>query len=177
MAGSVCRDCGVVVGLESVALTPAGHEGANRRQPVVDVFIHDDGMVSATTKSLRPPPRSTTNAPTLTAEMQLALHCQQEWQSHIAHIEHQPREVLDRAYDIFRRSYEMQPMSGNKARALILVSLLYISRLLHGNNVRNEEYLLSQLRIPTRIMNKAFTSLASVIHTLPIPAAQSCEGC
>ena len=30
------------------------------------------------------------------------------------------QEVMDRAYDIFRRAYELQPITGNKARALIL---------------------------------------------------------
>lgn len=180
VAGNVCRDCGVVVGVESVAHSNASPaDGANRRQPVVDVFVHDDGVVSSSVAvPARPhPSRGAHHGTTMTNDMQLVLHCEQEWQAHVAHIKDQPREVLDRAFDIFRRAYEVQPMSGNKARALILVSLLYTSRLLHGNNLRNEEYLLCHLHIPTRVMNKAFTSLASVIHTLPSPAGQNSADC
>ena len=89
----------------------------------------------------------------------------------------QPREVIDRAFDIFQHAYLIQPITGNKARALILVSLLYTNRLMHGNNKRNEEHLIGQLQIPTRIMNRAFTSLASVIHTLPPQEGESFADC
>jgi hypothetical protein len=59
--------------------------------------------------------------------------------------------------------YEQQgPISGCKARAVILVSLLYSNRLLYGNNKANEEYLIQRLNIPTRAMNRAFGSLAAV---------------
>lgn len=61
---------------------------------------------------------------------------------------------------IFQRAFAVQgSVSGNKARALVLVCLLYSSRLLHGSNRSNEEYLLKVLATPTRIMNKAFTQM------------------
>lgn len=102
--------------------------------------------------------------------------CHNEWQRqgriffilppslrHIVDIHDQPVEVLQHAYGIFRRVYDHHgPVTGGKARALILVSLLYSGRLLHGNNKTNEEYLIRQLNIPTRIMNRAFSLLASV---------------
>ena len=64
----------------------------------------------------------------------------------------QPAEVMLNAWQIFQRVYRHGCVSGTKARALVLVSLLYSSRLLHGSNRENEAYLLKQLVTPTRIM-------------------------
>jgi hypothetical protein len=70
------------------------------------------------------------------------------------------------AWVIFQKVFHATgSVTGSKARALVLVSLLYASGLLHGSNGANEEYLLKTLHTPTRIMNKAFTQMASV--TLP----------
>lgn len=152
-AGSMCRDCGVV-GLAAESMCHrAGSvpDGANRRQPVVDVLVDKDGQLSAAALAGPSSPPSSL----------------QEWLLHVQCLQDQPQEVLERAYDIFRRVYDQQPIVGNKARALILVSLLYSSRLLYGNNRRNEEYLLCKLGISSRVMNKAFTSLAAVVHQPP----------
>lgn len=78
-----------------------------------------------------------------------------------------PKEVLDGAYTVFEQVFVQHPLTGTKARALALVSLLWASRRLHGNNSCNEKYLLSALQTPTRLMNKAFSSLASVIRPEP----------
>jgi hypothetical protein len=97
-------------------------------------------------------------------------------------VEQQPEEVLQNARNIFQRAYAQHgPLSGNKAKALVLVSLLYSNRLLHGANApggqrrwlpatkNNEEYLLRHLSIPTRIMNKAFTQMASAADVRRAP--------
>ena len=87
----------------------------------------------------------------------------QEWEQQVGKVVDQPREVLQHAWLIFQRVYESNGVvSGAKARALVLVSLLYCNRLLHGSNGSNEEYLLKTLSTPTRVMNKAFTLMASV---------------
>ena len=92
-----------------------------------------------------------------------------EWQNHITQVTDQPQEVMQHAWHIFKQVYDLNgSVSGVKARALVLVSLLYSSRLLHGSNRTNEEYLLRVLATPfrarhmhalvaTRVMNKAFT--------------------
>lgn len=113
------------------------------------------------TGSYRPP---VSNGITDTAEVVLAPDiCLQEWNAHITRLKDQPKEVLDSAYAVFQLAFAQQPMSGVKARALILVSLLWSSRRLHGNNQSNEKYLLARLTAPARLMNKAFGTLAAVI--------------
>lgn len=180
-AGSMCRECGVVVGLESVSHgTGPPVDGANRRQPVVDLRVHHDGNVTSSSDVVPPDPATTARHRSATAPTTPAVvarqHCLHEWHTHAAAIRDQPQEVMDRAFDIFRRVYEQQPVTGNKARALILVGLLYASRLLHGSNPHNEQYLLGSLRIPTRVMNKAFSSLATVVHLPATMPAAPCSG-
>ena len=103
-----------------------------------------------------------------------------EWEKHVHEVTDQPLEVMQHAWAIFQQVYSLRgAVSGNKAKALVLVSLLYSNRLLHGSNVRNEEYLVRHLAITikpsltkcasvseglitTRSMNKAFTQMASV---------------
>ena len=93
-------------------------------------------------------------------------HARMEWDRHTKGIIHQPTEVMHHAWLIFQQVFQTQGcVSGVKARALVLVSLLYSGRLLHGSNRGNEEYLLKSLQTPTRVMNKAFTQMATV--TLP----------
>lgn len=75
--------------------------------------------------------------------------CSQEWHIHIAPLRDQPKEVLDGAYTVFEQVFQQHPLTGTKARALALVSLLWASRRLHGNNSCNEKYLLSVLQTPT----------------------------
>ena len=74
-----------------------------------------------------------------------------EWKNHIVRVTDQPQEVLQQAWHIFKQVYDLNgSVSGVKARALVLVSLLYSSRLLHGSNRTNEEYLLRVLATPFR---------------------------
>jgi hypothetical protein len=78
-------------------------------------------------------------------------------------VSNQPNEVMLSAYHTFQLVHQQQgPVSGCKACAVILVSLLYSNRLLYGNNTPNEKYLIQQFNIPTRAMNRAFGSLAAV---------------
>lgn len=67
---------------------------------------------------------------------------------------------------VHRQWHAFGGMTGTRARALVLVSLLYSTRLLHGTNPENEQYLLERLAVPTRVMNRAFTQMAAI--TLPI---------
>ena len=98
----------------------------------------------------------------------------------------QPREVVDGAFGAFERAYTKQPVTGPKARALVLVALLWASRhpspqkkgclgfapRLHGNNAHNEKYLLSRLHTAPRMMNKAFTTLARAVQP-----DRNCDSC
>ena len=147
VAGCMCRDCGLVMTLVN--------QPAEERGPV-------SVKVSA-------PPESNVADPCEQARM--------EWNQHTTSITGQPEEVMQHAWFIFQSGpvcnapciqqvFQSQgSVSGVKAKALVLVSLLYSSRLLHGSNRSNEEYLLRCLQTPTRIMNKAFTQMATV--TLP----------
>ena len=77
-------------------------------------------------------------------------------------VQHQPVEVMQHAWELFQQTYGQHgAVSGCKSKALALVSLLYSSRLLHGAHKANEEYLLKQLATSTRVMNRAFTQMAS----------------
>ena len=148
----MCRDCGIVVGPESVAppaLLAMGAETGSRRPPVTE------GM-ELTAKAVLPPDA-----------------CLQEWQVHLRNVHDQPKEVVDSAFSVFQQAYAQQPVTGTKARALVLVSLLWASRRLHGDNQTNERYLLAQLNTPTRLMNKAFSILASAV----IKPERNCEDC
>lgn len=96
--------------------------------------------------------------------------CLAEWERHVDGLTDQALEVMQGAYAIFARVYQQQgAVSGVKARALVLVALLYSSRTLHGSNEANEKHLLRRMPVPTRIMNKAITQMASV--TLPVRTA------
>lgn len=140
VAGTMCNECGVVVNQVHASV-----DVSHSRPPVCDApgsneLPGGDGVA--------------TNDPAA---------CLQEWRRHTGIINNQPNEVIHSAYRSFRMVYEQQgPISGCKARAVILVSLLYSNRLLYGNNKANEEYLIQQLNIPTRAMNRAFGSLAAV---------------
>ena len=96
--------------------------------------------------------------------------CVAEWERHVAGLTDQALEVMQSAYAIFARVYQQQgAVSGVKARALVLVALLYCSRSLHGGNLANEAHLLKSMPVPVRTMNKAVTLLATV--TLPVRGA------
>lgn len=126
------------------------------------------------TGSRRP---AVTGGLTLTAAAVQPPHASmQEWQIHTRCIQDQPKEVMDAAADAFGRAYDQQPVTGTKARALALVSLLWATRRLHGSNRCNEHHLLTRLHTPTRLMNKAFSTLAAVI-TPPQPPEHNYEGC
>jgi hypothetical protein len=102
------------------------------------------------------------------AQPRFVTDAEHEWEVHIQRVTNQPAEVIQNAWTIFQQVYTTQgAVTGNKARALVLVSLLYSNRLLHGTDRVNEEYLLKNLSIPNRTMNKAFTQMAAV--TLPLP--------
>lgn len=90
--------------------------------------------------------------------------CLQEWIGHIRGLREQPKEVVDGALEVFRLAYARRPVTGPRARALALVSLLWASRRLHGNNPSSERVLLARLRTSTRLMNRAFSVLAGVIQ-------------
>lgn len=144
VAGTMCCDCGVIVNQ-----VHANVDVSHSRPPVCDLSSAGETLLSEVGID-----------GTATAD---AAACLQEWRRHIGVIQDQPSEVVHNAFRIFRLVYEQQgPISGCKARAIILVSLLYSNRLLYGNNKSNEEYLLRKLCIPTRVMNRAFGSLAAV---------------
>jgi hypothetical protein len=144
IAGLACQDCGSIVAavVEGVTRPPITSD------PPLDVV---DAAAGAMPVSETPAAR-------------------QEWERHVSTVEDQPFEVIQHAWVIFQQVYVRRgAVSGNKARALVLVSLLYSNRLLHGSNHGNEEYLIRRLAISTRNMNKAFTQMASV--TLPLHGA------
>lgn len=144
----MCRECGIIVGPEASsppAVAALATETASRRPPVT-------GNINMVSASVLPNDA-----------------CSQEWHVHIAPLRDQPKEVLDGAFAVFEQVFQQQPLTGTKARALALVSLLWASRRLHGNNSCNEKYLLSALQTPTRMMNKAFSTLASVIRPCSDP--------
>lgn len=128
-------DCGMVLSPESVAppaLLAMGAETGSRRPPVTE------GMLLAS--DVTTPPDA----------------CLQEWSLHIRNIQDQPKEVVDGALEALQKAYHTQPVTGGKARALVLVSLLWASRRLHGNNQCNDKYLFTQLKISPKLINKAF---------------------
>jgi hypothetical protein len=162
VAGTICHHCGVVVA--SVNNPGEGRGPVSVKMPAP---IHDPlGDVIPDSEQART-----------------------EWDHHTTGIIHQPLEVMQHAWVIFQQVFGSNgSVSGVKAKALVLVSLLYSSRLLHGSNKGNEEYLLkclqtrvvsrgtcftygvmvlytTLLQTPTRVMNKAFTQMATV--TLP----------
>lgn len=144
VAGTMCTECGIVLNQVHTMV-----DLAHSRPPVCDTSPVGDALLVEVGID-----------GTCTVD---AATCLQEWRRHIGIIQDQPNEVIHNAYRIFRLVYEQQgPISGCKARAIMLVSLLYSSRLLHGNNKANEEYLLRTFCIPTRVMNRAFGSLAAV---------------
>jgi hypothetical protein len=144
VAGTMCNDCGIVLN-HVHAMVDLAHS----RPPVCDTSSVGDAMLLEVGID-----------GTCTVD---AAACLQEWRRHINVIQNQPNEVVHNAYRIFRLVYEQQgPISGSKARAIMLVSLLYSNRLLYGNNKANEEYLLRTFGVPTRMMNRAFGSLAAV---------------
>ena len=135
VGGMVCMDCGGVV-----AAVQAAPELSHRTNPVM-------------------------NQPAPAAQgTEAEAAARREWDQHVRCVmDDQPVEMLHHAWAIFQRVYATQgAVSGKKARALVLVSLLYSSRLLHGDNRTIEEGLLRRLAIPTRIMNKAFSQMAAV---------------
>ena len=69
---------------------------------------------------------------------------------HVRELCDQPKEVLDAAQRVFCDAYQQQSVTGTKARALVLVALLWASRCLHGNNPSNEQYLLIGVRAENR---------------------------
>ena len=141
VAGTVCNDCGVVVNQIHASV-----DASYARPPVCK-------SAPATEPGGGPDGVSATNVAT----------CVQEWKRHTADINNQPNEVMHSAYHTFQLVHQQQgPVSGCKARAVILVSLLYSNRLLYGNNTPNEKYLIQRFNIPTRAMNRAFGSLAAV---------------
>ena len=69
-----------------------------------------------------------------------------EWLIHTRNLVDQPDEVMARARAVFHEVLQKHGLvSGVKARALVLVALLFIGRNLHGNNTRNEAYLMRTL--------------------------------
>lgn len=149
VAGSMCRECGVVVEPDSatpVALGALVTETGSRRAAVTQ-------GLSLTAAAVLPPDA-----------------CEIEWRTHLTGVADQPKEVIDSAFTAFRRAYARQPVSGAKARALVLVALLWAARRLHGNDTGNERYLLRRLQTPSRHMNKAFGVLAAAVTT-PVSGA------
>ena len=141
VAGTVCNECGVVVSQIHTSV-----DASYCRPPVCK-----------SAPSTEPSRMDGNGSPT-----DLAV-CFQEWKRHTADISNQPNEVMHSAYHTFQLVHQQQgPVSGCKARAVILVSLLYSNRLLYGNNTPNEKYLIQRFNIPTRAMNRAFGSLAAV---------------
>lgn len=78
----------------------------------------------------------------------------------------QSPEVMKQALSIFQCVYAQHVgVTGTKARALALVSILYTSRRLYGNNARNELFLIEKLKVPTRIAVGGAESVSP--HRLP----------
>lgn len=144
-AGNMCCDCGMVVGPENVA-APAvltlGAETGSRRAPVTD------GLVVTVDRTAVP-----------------VDDCTAEWNLHTQRLRDQHPEVMASAFDAFRRVYVEQDhgLTGNKARAVALVALLWATRRVYGNSAVNERYLIQELEVPTRAMNRAFSTLAAVV--------------
>lgn len=136
VGGLQCLDCGSIV-----AAAHGVPELSHRAPPVLHHSVET------------PPPVADSDAA-----------ARREFDEHVRPVvADQPREVLHHAWGIFQRVFMTQGMvTGKRARALVLVSLLYSSRLLHGDNPAFEEVLLQRLAIPTRAMNKAFTMMAAV---------------
>ena len=131
VAGMVCSDCGTVMSNVNA--------GAESVHAAVSLKIPEPSSTIVTGAEAVPAAR-------------------QEWDTHTRALQDQPSEVLQNAWVIFQRVYSVGgAVSGVKARALVLVSLLYSSRLLHGANSCNEESSLKRLATPSRIMNKAVT--------------------
>ena len=142
-AGVLCHDCGVVVGPECrapPAIAALSSETGSRRAPVTNGIV-------LTVEAAVPPDA-----------------CLQEWFGHVRGLREQPKEVVDAALEVFRLAYSRRPVTGPRARALALVSLLWASRRLHGNNPSSERVLLARLHTSTRLMNRAFSVLAGVIQ-------------
>lgn len=134
LAGVLCVDCGVVTAAVIGDAGP-GYHGRGHR-PV-------------------PRPLAPTTAATQTPS--------REWELHVRRVDgvssrlverrgstNQPPEVVHNAKEIFIRVCQTRgAVTGDKARALVLVSLLYSSRLLHGANPRNEDRAADPWRQPT----------------------------
>lgn len=156
VAGSMCRECGVVV--EPDAAAPAAL-----------------GVIVAETGSRR---AAVTQGLSLTAAAVLPPDaCEVEWRIHLTGVADQPKEVVDSAFEAFRLAYRRQPVSGTKARALALVALLWAARRLHGNDAGNERYLLRRLNTPSRHMNKAFGVLAAAVSAPITTDAELASSC
>lgn len=95
--------------------------------------------------------------------------CRAEWDNHVANLRDQAQEVLQNAYRIFarvHRTHRGAALTGARARALVLVALLYSSRRLYGSDRANEEVLLRHFPTPQRLVNGALTQMAAVVTEL-----------
>lgn len=152
-AGLMCPDCGEVIHPEHTPVPAAL------------------AALSAAETSSRGPPVTDTLCLSTPSPPDAAAH---EWALHTTGLTDQPKEVMDGAFDIFQRTYQQHPVTGPRARALTLMALLWATRRLHGTNSSNERYLLTELHTPTRLMNRAFSTLAAVIQSAP---ERSCADC
>jgi hypothetical protein len=109
-AGPVCGDCGEV--LDPAAGVPRDQQ----TQP--NVLIQREAADADA-------PAAEADAGGPTAAAAALASCRPEWEAHIARVHDQPLEVVRAAFGIFAKVFHHQgAVSGTKARALVLVSLL-----------------------------------------------------
>ena len=172
-AGVVCQSCGEVLGTHD----PNAPSGGGPPRTAGSAAHHPPSLNRSAIAAVSAKPE-TPPGPGLRAQRKrrrdgerdgvrpaaAACPAEAEWRQHTGRLLDQAAEVLKSARLLFCEVYMRgRPVTGMKARALALVCLLYSLRKFRDDgNGRNEAYLLQTLAVPTRLMNRAFTSLVAV---------------
>lgn len=140
-AGAVCTSCGEVVA------------------PVNEMIDSRSNVAVTTTAAAVPLPVD---------EVTGCIGAWEEWHQQTNEVVlEQPAEILRKARELFSLVYTKHgTVAGQKARALVLVCMLYeLRRTSEGQDIASEEAcLIRSLAVPTRSMNKAFTSLVGFLR-------------